>query len=106
MANNTLYFKNPNTGETLKAPVGYSWTVLFFNFFPPIFRSDYKWGAIIFITNALAVVTAELFATNPGPEVFWTSLLFSFFYNRMYIKELVKNGFHVYKTETGELSEK
>jgi hypothetical protein len=105
MANNTLYFKNPNTGETRKAPVGYSWTVLIFSFFTPILRSDYKWAVIIFITHCLAVVIAELFAPRPDVVVFYIALLVSFFYNNMYIKELVKKGFHVYKAEKGELSE-
>jgi hypothetical protein len=105
MANNTLYFKNPNTGENRKAPVGYSWTVLGFSFFPPIFRSDFKWAAIIFITILSAIVIAQVFLPKPGIESFWVGLLFSFFYNKMHIKELVKKGFHAYKAESGELSE-
>ena len=105
MANNTLDFKNPNTGENRKAPVGYSWTVLFWNFFPPIFRSDYKWAAFILFPTLLGIVIAELLAPSSGPVGFWVGLVFGFFYNKMHIKELVKKGFYAYKAEKGELSE-
>ena len=41
MANNAIHFINPHTGELRTAPVGYSWTVLFVWFLPPLIRSDW-----------------------------------------------------------------
>ena len=52
MAFTSINFKNANTLGMRSAPVGFSWTVLFFGFFAPLFRSDYKW-AIIFFKRSL-----------------------------------------------------
>ena len=39
------------------APVGYSWTNLFFGFFVPLFRGDWKWAV-------LDVLSLRSFITN------------------------------------------
>ena len=64
---------------TREAPVGFSWAVLFFNFFPPLFRSDWKWAAIM----ALAAFLSFGFS----------ALVFCFAYNRLHIKDLLANGY-------------
>jgi hypothetical protein len=57
MANNTIYFENPRTGQMKEAPVGFSWTTLLFGPLPMLFRGNWKWFAITLI---LALITAGL----------------------------------------------
>src|SRR5690554_2571032 len=59
--------------------LGFSWTTLLFGFFPALFRGDLKWAATMFLA---ASVTYGL-----------TLLIFPFIYNRIYIKELIDNGY-------------
>ena len=87
MAYNTIYFQNPQTGQMRQAPVGFSWTVLFFSWFPPMFRSDWKWTLIMLLC---ALVTWGL-----------SGLVFMFIYNKLYIKELLNNGYKVQSIQNG-----
>ena len=98
MAMETLNLKNPNSGEFRKAPVGFSFTVLFFGFIPPLFRSDWKGsGLILFSCFGLAFIFFVLgIDTRLTFGGFWANLIFAFFYNKLYIKNLVKKGFHAY----------
>ncbi len=83
MAFATVQLVNENTGGVKEAPVGVSWTVLFFGPFPPLFRGDWKWFILILI---LAIFT-------------WTisNLFFMFIYNKFSLKELISNGYRVKK---------
>lgn len=81
MAYTTLVMENPNTGYIKHAPVGFSWTVLFFGFFPPLFRNDWKWAIIMLLC---AMITMGL-----------SGLVFMFVYNKLYIKDLIGSGFKV-----------
>jgi len=58
---------------------GFSWTVFFFAFFPPLFRGDWKWALIIFL---LAPVTFGV-----------STIIFSFMYNGIYIRGLLLAGY-------------
>ncbi|ADH97781.1 hypothetical protein [Salisediminibacterium selenitireducens] len=40
-------------GVIKQSKVGFSWTVFFFAFFPPLFRCDIKWAAVIFVSAIL-----------------------------------------------------
>jgi len=79
MAYTKIIFENPKTGQIKEAPVGFSWTVLFFGFFPPLFRGDWKWAIIMFL---LAMLTFGL-----------SGFVFMFIYNKFYIKDLIGSGF-------------
>jgi hypothetical protein len=90
MAFDTLTLKNPNTGEMVRAPVGFSWTTFFFSFFPALFRADWKYAAIQFI---LAWITFG---------ISW--IVFAFVYNKLFIKDLIyQRGFKVVSCDTGDL---
>ena len=79
MAFSTLNLKHPEFEVTKEFPVGFSWTILFFGFFPPLFRGDFKWGLIMLI--------AALFTS------FISSLIFMFIYNKIYLKSLLEMGY-------------
>lgn len=89
MASAKIVFENPRTGHIKKAPVGFSWTVAFFVFFPPMFRGDWKWAIIMFL---LACITGGL-----------SALVFMFIYNKLYIKDLIGAGFKATSVENGNL---
>lgn len=79
MASTTIYLTNGV--EIKKAPVGFSWTVFFFGGWPAIFRQDWLWGIILLIAEYLTWGIA--------------GIVFAFFYNKMYIKNLVDNGYKI-----------
>lgn len=89
MAHSNAVLVNPDTGETTEAPVGFSWTTFFFGMFPALLRGDFKWTAIIFVVALLV-----------GP---FSGVIFSFFYNKKYIKEMVSSGWRV-KSDPGKVS--
>jgi len=89
MAFTSIIFKNPNTGAMKEAPVGFSWTVFFFGFFPPLFRGDFKWAIIIFI---LAMITFGI-----------SNLVFMFIYNKLYVRDLIGSGYKAQSIASGDL---
>ncbi|MGO2265202.1 MAG: hypothetical protein ACTH54_00025 [Vagococcus salmoninarum] len=70
---------HPETRQVKLAKIGFSWTVLCFNFFPPLFRGDWKWAAIMF---GCAIITCN-----------FSALVFMFIYNKLYIMELLRKGY-------------
>ncbi len=81
MAFATLIMENPFTGKIKEAPVGFSWTTLFFGFFVALFRGDFKWAVIQFL---LAILSFG-----------FSGLVFMFIYNQLFIKDLVGAGYKV-----------
>ena len=79
MAYKTEYLEHPITKEKREAPIGFSWTTLFFGFFPALIRGDWKWSLIMLV-----------FACLTGP-ISW--IVFPFIYNRIYYKESIREGF-------------
>ena len=73
--------------------VGFSWTTFFFGFFPALFRGDFKWAVIQFACQAVVSVLA--YSINPNlSELGWlVGIIFSFFYNQLYIKDLLAKGY-------------
>ncbi|KOR33122.1 hypothetical protein TI05_02980 [Achromatium sp. WMS3] len=90
MAYASIIFENPNTGFMKTAPVGYSWTTLFFGPFPALSRGDWKWGLII---TALLI---------PGAGV-GTCAAFALTYNKLYIKDLISAGYKAKSITNGNM---
>ena len=65
--------------ETKLCRTGFSWTVLLFGCFVPLFRKDWKYFGIQLLFN---ILTFGL-----------SNLVFSFIYNKLYIKNLLRNGY-------------
>jgi hypothetical protein len=81
MASSMIYFENSLTGYRREAPQGFSWTTLFFGFFPALFRGDWKWGIIMVICSVITVGFSQL--------------IFCFIYNDLYMKDLLSNGYKI-----------
>ena len=79
MAHSWLVMEQPNTRHVKEAPLGYSWSMLFFGVFVPVVRSDWKWA---FVSFALAIATLGL-----------SWLILPFLYNAIYAKGLIGEGF-------------
>ncbi|WP_078551865.1 hypothetical protein [Bacillus alkalicellulosilyticus] len=75
------------SGVTKEVKIGFSWTTFFFGFFPALFRGDIKWALIMFI---IALVIGS-FTFGIGASV--VAIVFSFVYNKIYIKELMEKGY-------------
>ncbi|QLB23316.1 hypothetical protein [Phocoenobacter skyensis] len=89
MAFASIMFENKNTDSVKEAPVGFSWTTLFFWFFPALFRGDFKYTIIMFV---LAIFTAGI-----------SILIFPFIYNKLYIKDLMAAGYKAISVAKAEL---
>ena len=79
MAYATLHLKQPMSGQLRAAPVGFSWTSLFFGFLPAAFRGHWSMAIIMVL---LALLTFGL-----------SGIYFAFAYNRMYINHLLNEGY-------------
>lgn len=79
MAYASINFHHPQSGRIKTAPVGFSWTTLFFGFFPALLRSHWVGALAIFL---LCFVTWGL-----------AGVVFSFFYNKWYVRHLISEGF-------------
>ena len=85
MASASLNLKDPMSPQIKQSPIGFSWTVFLFGPFPPLFRSDWKYFAIILL--------AALFTFGIS------NLVFAFIYNKLYLNDLLNSG---YTTEDPE----
>lgn len=86
MAHTILHMRHPLTRHTRQAPIGFSWTSLFFGPITCMFRSD--WLSAI----TLIILTILLFPLGVSWGV-W--VLQSFFYNQYFIHKLVNQGYQV-----------
>lgn len=82
-----INLQNENTMKTKQTKIGYSWTFFFLGWFTPLLRGDWKWFLITFIvTLILAYTTMEFVAVI-------AQIVFAYFYNKLYVKDLLENGY-------------
>jgi len=70
---------NSYNGHTKSAPVGFSWTTLFFGPFPSLFRGDWLG---FFLILAFNIIFTPI-----------TSIAFAFFYNGWHTRRLYNRGY-------------
>lgn len=76
--------RNPKTGLTKNGVVGFSWTTLFFNGFPALFRGDLLIG--------IALIVAGIFTFGVS------GLVAAFVYNKYYTTKLIESGYEFVDT--------
>ena len=81
MAHAIVILKHPDLNIKAEAPVGFSWTCLFFGFLLFAYRGDWMLSFICFILTCLM---------GPIPNVIlcWT-------YNEWYLNRLLKKGYDI-----------
>jgi hypothetical protein len=67
------------TGRFRQGRIGFSWTVLFFGFFVPLFRKDWKGAFHLFLASSLTLGLSNL--------------IFAFYYNKKHLRSLLKSGY-------------
>jgi hypothetical protein len=85
MAHSNVTMISDERHDITSAPIGFSWTTLFFGFFVPLFRNDYMWAIIMMVFSVLT-----LFVSN---------IPFAFLYNRIYLTKLLKQKYTVCNIE-------
>lgn len=79
MADTSIRFTQPHSGRMREAPIGFSWTTLFFGFLPAVFRGHWTWAIIMLI---LACFTFGL-----------SGIVMAFIYNGIYARHLIDEGY-------------
>ena len=82
-----IVLRHKESGLMKECVTGFSWTTFFFGVIVPLVRGDLKWAAILF---ALAVVIG---VPTLGIGAFIVNIVFSFFYNKIYIRGMMERGF-------------
>lgn len=79
--------KHKDTGIPKTGFFGFSWTSLFFGFFPALFRGDY----ITFIGGFVVQVIIGAFTLGLGALI--ASIIWAFIYNKYYTSKLLERGY-------------
>ncbi len=90
MAYAKITLENPQTGIIKKAPVGFSWTLFWIGPIVALIRGDMLggFGMVLLIGITYGV----------------SHLVCPFFYNKFYIKRLLKKGFRVVSVEGSDIA--
>lgn len=89
---NRIFLVN-ESGKIKSCKLGYSWISLFIPIIYPLFRMDFKNFIIQFI---LCSILGEISSTLLG----LTWIIYCGFYNKIYLKDLIKKGYEPYNEES------
>lgn len=79
--------KHRDTGIMKDGYYGFSWTTLFFGFFPALFRGDF----ITFLGAFLVTLVIALLTVGIG--AMFVGLIWAFMYNKYYTRRLLERGY-------------
>ena len=86
--------ENGNLRKEVK--FGFSWGAFFLGFIYPLIKEDYMVAGISFVVISIA---SMIFF----PLIFVLSMVFGFLYNKMYVKKLIKQGWHPFTEEDAQI---
>ncbi len=89
MSGAKLILKNPRNGSIKTAPIGFSWTILFFGFLVPLYRKEWFWTILTLILQVITLGVA--------------AIPLAFCYNKIYIRRLINKGY-TYFSRSGNIS--
>ena len=78
---------------------GFSWGAFFLGFIYPLIKGDYIVAGISFVVIGMA---SMIFF----PLIFVLSMVFGFIYNKMYVRRLIKQGWHPFTEEDAQVLKK
>ena len=90
---NRIALKHKESGLVKDGFYGFSWTTLFFGFWPALFRGDY----ITFVGGLVIIVILAVFTFGIG--AFIAMLVWAFIYNKYYTRKLLEKGYAFAGTE-------
>lgn len=79
------------SGQIKEVKVGFSWTTLFFFFFVPLFRKDWKWLGIM-IGSIIAGLMLTTILNIDANVSLGLNIAFAVLYNNCYINDLLAKG--------------
>jgi hypothetical protein len=82
-----IVLKHKESGIVKDGFYGFSWTTLFFGFFPALFRGDF----ITFIGGF--VVSVIIGVVTAGVGALFIGLVWAFMYNKYYTRKLIERGY-------------
>jgi len=94
----TVVLKDLKSGLVKNGYFGFSWTTLFFGFFPALFRSDF----VTFVGGF--VVSLIIGAMTFGIGIFVIAIIWAFMYNKYYTRKLLEKGYVL--SDTAEVNQK
>ena len=78
---------------------GFSWGAFFLGFIYPLIKGDY-------ITAGIAFVIIGITGVIYFPLIFVLLMVFGFIYNKMYVRRLIKQGWHPFTEEDAQVLKK
>jgi hypothetical protein len=84
---NRIALQHKESGIVKDGYYGFSWTTLFFGFFPALFRGDF----ITFIGGF--VISIIIGIVTWGVGIPFISLVWAFMYNKYYTRKLIERGY-------------
>lgn len=83
----TVMLKHKESGIVKQGFYGFSWTTLFFGFFPALFRGDY----LTFVGGFVVLIILGVFTFGIGTLI--AAFVWAFIYNGYYTRKLLERGY-------------